>query len=200
MARLSPADRRESIVAAALAVILRQGLAGTTVRDVAAELGCSSGLVHHYFDSMDALLAEAFERSAGADLGATRAAVLGGSDPVDRLRRFVGSYARADEDWAFQLWLDAWSEAARRPILGEVSRRLNEAWQALVAEIIRDGIAAGVMTCADADAAAWRILSLLDGLALQTVAHSGSVSRDQVIEWASTTAELDLGLPPGALR
>jgi AcrR family transcriptional regulator len=64
MARLSPSDRRDAIVAAALEVARRKGLAATTVRDVAAEMDTSSGLIHHYFESMDEVLALAFARVA----------------------------------------------------------------------------------------------------------------------------------------
>ena len=62
--RMSPTERREAIVDATLAVMLRQGMAATTARDVAHEMGTSSGLIHHYFDSMDDVLAAAFERVA----------------------------------------------------------------------------------------------------------------------------------------
>jgi AcrR family transcriptional regulator len=72
---MSPDQRRETIVDAALAVAVRKGLAGTTVRDVAAEMGSSSGLIHHYFASMDDVLAAAFERVAERDLEATAAAM-----------------------------------------------------------------------------------------------------------------------------
>ena len=70
---MSPDQRREAIVDAALAVARRKGLGATTVRDVAAEMGTSSGLIHHYFDSMDDVLAAAFERVAGEDLAVGRA-------------------------------------------------------------------------------------------------------------------------------
>ena len=55
------------------------------------------------------------------------------------------------------------------------------------------------MTCADPDGAAWRILSLLDGLALQTVAHPGAVDRESVVSWSMSLAEHELGLPTGSL-
>ena len=64
-----------------------------------------------------------------------------------------------------QLWLDAWSEAARRPALQRVSRALNREWQALVGAIIDEGVAAGEFTTDNSDASAWRLLSLIDGLA-----------------------------------
>ena len=107
-----------------------KGLGATTVRDVAAEMGTSSGLVHHYFASMDEVLVTAFEQVAGADLAVAETAVAETHDPVAALLAFFGTYAPSDADRAFQLWLDAWSEAPRRPALRAVSRRLNEAWQA----------------------------------------------------------------------
>lgn len=199
MPRMSPQDRREAIVVAALAVMERQGVAATTVRDVSAELGTSSGLIHHYVDSMDDLLAEAFARAAGDDLERTKSAVASGRGPVEKLRHFFDSYARADDDIGMQLWLDAWAEAARRPALQRISRQLNEEWHALLASIIREGVDAGVMTCDDVGAAAWRILSLLDGLTLQVVAHGAVVSMAQVDGWSRSGAERELGLAAGAL-
>ena len=120
--------------------MLRKGMAATTVRDVAQEMGTSSGLIHHYYDSMDELLAEAFERAASQDLEATRH-VDGRRAPTrwTSLRIFFGTYARAEQDWAFQLWLDAWAEAGRRPAVQSTSRRLNVAWQELLEDAIDGG-------------------------------------------------------------
>jgi AcrR family transcriptional regulator len=200
MARMTPADRRESIVAATLAVMERRGIAAVTVRDVAAELGVSSGLIHHYYASMDELVAEAFERVARADLAETVAAVSAGASPLEQLRLFFDTYARSDGDAGMQVWLDAWAEAARRPALQRTSRRLNEEWQALLASVIAEGRRAGVMTPDDPGAAAWRVLSLLDGLSLQVVAHGDVLTDDQADAWSRAAAERELGLAPGTLR
>jgi AcrR family transcriptional regulator len=197
---MKPHDRREAIIDAALAVMLRKGIAATTVRDVAQEMGTSSGLIHHYFESMDDLLASAFDRAAGQDLEITRTAMRDGETPVDRLRIFFSTYARAEQDWAFQLWLDAWAEAARRPAVQKTSQRLNVAWQELLVDVIEDGVADGSVRCGDPAGAAWRILSLLDGLSLQAVAHRVEIDRDAVTEWSIAMAEAELALPAGALR
>jgi AcrR family transcriptional regulator len=199
MVRLSPDVRRDVILDATVRVMRRKGMAATTVREVAREMGTSSGLIHHYVTSMDGLLAAAFERAAAEDLDSTRRALAAAAGPLDRLRMFFATYVRAEQDWAFQLWLDAWSEAGRRPEVRETSQRLNVAWQQLVAATIRDGIDAGLMTCDDADATAWRILSLLDGLTLQAVAHQLSIDRGVVTSWSSRFAESQLGLPTGSL-
>lgn len=196
---MNPEQRRAAIVAAALEVMLRKGIAATTVRDVAERMGTSSGLVHHYFTSMDDLLAAAFEQAAGADLEGTVTAMAAHDGPVERLRAFFALYIRAEQDWAFQLWLDAWAEAARRPALQAVSRRLNVAWQQVLVRCVEDGVAAGVFTCPDPDGTAWRVVSLLDGLALQSVAHRVPVDRDAVVTWSAGLAEHELGLAPGTL-
>jgi AcrR family transcriptional regulator len=199
MARMSPARRREAIVDAALAVARRKGLAGTTVRDVAREMGTSSGLIHHYFETMDEVLTAAFERVAGEDLAETKLLLDAAGDPRSALVAFLNSYAPVGEDWAFQLWLDAWAEAARRPTLRAASSRLNLAWAALLERAIRDGVNDGSFRCDDPPGAAWRILSLVDGLALQIVAHQTIVDRRDMLAWAALAAERELGLPPGAL-
>lgn len=199
MARLSPSDRRDAIVAAALAVARRKGLAATTVRDVAAEMGTSSGLIHHYFESMDDVLALAFARVAEEDLARSAAEMAAADGPVDALAAFFRTYAPADADWAFQLWLDAWAEAARRPAIQATTRRLNLEWLALLEGAIRRGVVAAQFEAPDPEAAAWRILSLVDGLALQVVAHGTTIGRGDVGRWAASAAELELGLPPGAL-
>ena len=199
MARLSPSDRRDAIVVAALEVARRKGLAATTVRDVAAEMGTSSGLVHHYFESMDEVLAAAFARVAEADLERSAEEIAAAGGPVAALAAFFRTYAPADADWAFQLWLDAWAEAARRPAIQVTSRRLNLAWQSLLEETILRGVAIGAFVAPDPGAAAWRILSLVDGLALQVVAHGTTIGRDDVERWAARSAELELGLEAGTL-
>lgn len=199
MSRMSPAERRDAIVAATVAVAVRKGLASTTVRDVAAEMGTSSGLIHHYFESMDDVLAAAFEEVASQDLAVSGALMAAAPSPLTALRSFFTTSTPADKDWAFQLWLDAWAEAARRPAVRATSRRLNLQWQGLLEGVIRAGVADGSFACVDPGAAAWRILSLLDGLALQVVAHATTISRADVIAWATGAAEAELGLSRGSL-
>ena len=197
--RMSPDQRREAIVAAALDVAVVKGLGSTTVRDVAARMGTSSGLIHHYFDSMDEVLAAAFELVATQDLELSARLMAAAASPVDALRVFFRTYTPADKDWAFQLWLDAWAEAARRPAVQATSRRLNLEWQALLERTIASGVAGGAFTCSDPAGAAWRILSLLDGLALQVVAHGTTITREDVVAWSTAAAERELGLRAGRL-
>ncbi|MEO7371855.1 MAG: TetR/AcrR family transcriptional regulator [Ilumatobacteraceae bacterium] len=200
MPRLSPGARRDEIIAATLRVAALKGLANTTVRDVATAMGTSSGLIHHYFASMDDVLVAAFDKAAAADLAATQAAMQSCDGAVERLSTFFASYTRLDEYSSFQMWLDAWSEARRRPALGSTSRRLNIAWQRLIATTIAGGNDVGTLRCSDPDATAWRVLSLLDGLSMQLAAHPGVIGRAVVIDWAMTALEAEVGLETGSLK
>ena len=184
---------------ATLEVMQRQGIAATTVRDVAAVLGTSSGLIHHYVASMDELVGGGVRARRPRGPAGDRRRRGGRTGPLERLRLFFDTYARSDTDTGMQLWLDAWAEAARRPVLQRISRRLNEEWQALLCEVIADGDRAGVLRCDDPAAAAWRMLSLLDGLTLQAVAHGDAITTEQAGRWSREGAERELGLAAGTL-
>ncbi|MFN9215273.1 MAG: helix-turn-helix domain-containing protein [Gemmatimonadota bacterium] len=54
-------ERREVISRAAAAVIAERGLERLTLRDLAAELGVTTGALTHYFPSKDALVAHTKE-------------------------------------------------------------------------------------------------------------------------------------------
>ena len=199
MTRMNPDVRRQAIVEAAQAVASRKGLSATTVRDVADEMGTSSGLIHHYFASMDQLLAVVFDKVAEADLSATRERMEIASSPTGKLAAYFAGWGDPDNDETFQFWLDAWSEAGRNDAVRERSRDLNIEWQELLSEVICQGIETGEFNDTDVDAAAWKALSLLDGLTLQVVAHPAVIERGKAVKWAASGIEKDLGLPPGAL-
>ncbi|GAA1869340.1 TetR/AcrR family transcriptional regulator [Brevibacterium marinum] len=53
-------QRRRELVAATLRIIVRQGLAGATMRDIAAEAGFANGAIKSYFASKSDLLAATY--------------------------------------------------------------------------------------------------------------------------------------------
>ena len=69
----------------------------------------------------------------------------------------------------------------------------------MLERLIRDGLALGAFRSVEPGAAAWRILSVLDGLALQVVAHGTLITRDEMQSWAAATAERELGLGAGTI-
>lgn len=196
---MKPDIRRQAIVDAAQIVATRNGLSTTTVRDVAMEMGTSSGLVHHYFDSMDQLLAVVFSQVAKAELSALREKMHNAETATGQLAEYFAAFTDPENDENFHFWLDAWSEAARNETIREVSRELNIEWQGLLSEVIGAGIATGEFTEVDVEAVSWKALSLLDGLELQIVAHPSVITRKQAAKWAAESIEKELGLPTGRI-
>jgi AcrR family transcriptional regulator len=195
VARLTALDRREEILRAAVAQIAERGVAAVRVADVAAALGVSTALVFYHFRSKDRLVAEAFAYAARRDLDRLAEVAGSGGSARRRLVRALRLYhpsGSAAPGW--RLWIDGWSAALREPELRRVCRRLDLRWRDTIAEIIAEGVAAGEFSCAEPEAAAWRITALIDGLSVQTTVHRGVLTRKQAEAWAYEQAARELGL------
>ena len=112
--------RRADILEATLAVIAREGLAGTTLADIAREAGTSYGLVAFHFGSKDALLLAALEALA-ADYEAAWRAALDRLDPAagpaERLDALLASdfHHAVASPRRIAAWSAFWSESRSHP-------------------------------------------------------------------------------------
>jgi AcrR family transcriptional regulator len=164
-------ERRADIVAAAGRLIARHGLEAATVRAIAAEAGCSTGVLDHYFTDKDDLLLQAlsashrrissrFTRVARGRRGlAAVRALLADNLPTDASRR--------DET---RLEVQFWARSLGDPALLEVQRREMAGFRRALGrhldEAVADGeVAAGVA----ADDALDRLLAFLDGVSVRAV-------------------------------
>jgi AcrR family transcriptional regulator len=80
---------RDEILDAARRVVLREGVAATTLELVAAEAGLSKAGLYYYFDSKDALLFDLVFASYEAQAKSVRAAVERAADGGEALRAIV---------------------------------------------------------------------------------------------------------------
>ncbi len=190
---MSKDARRAALVDACIAVARRNGLASTSGRDVAAESGTSIGLLHHYFGSVDALVATAFEQVEQADLEQASRDVHAGDSPGHQLAALVEFFAPAVGDWRYKWWIDAWSLAPERPLLQEAARRLNLQWRDLIREILHAGVVNGAFSCSDLDASAWRILVMLDGFHLHTSTDQLDAPVDDLRRWTVKALASEVG-------
>lgn len=190
---MSKDDRRASLVDACIRVAKRRGLAATSGRDVAAESGTSIGLLHHYFGSVDALVATAFEQVERADLESARDEVARADTPSRQLLALVTYFSPAPGDWRYKWWIDAWSLAPDRPHLQEVARRLNLEWRDLIRHILVRGVEQGQFVCPDVDAASWRILVQLDGLHVHASTGQIDASTSDLQSWTASALAAEVG-------
>ena len=129
-------DRLEAVVAAARQRFENHGYKGTSIADIAGDVGVNAGSIHWYFPTKDDLFAAVLDRVAEESRDSANAALANGSSPMDALggvlaaaERYRGMHidahdrvgasdavARVHED--FHAWLDELLLAAVRPRLG----------------------------------------------------------------------------------
>jgi AcrR family transcriptional regulator len=176
------AERREQILAAACDVVSEIGFKSLRVADVARRVKMSSGTVHYYFDTKRDLMNAAFEYNFERSLQRRRPLLESHSGPRERLRAFVDSYLPVDAETvkAWHVWAELWVEALHEPGLQDLNERVYGEWRRIVASIIRDGQSAGQFRAGDAVLLANGLIGLIDGLALQVLLGSRSMTIRQM--------------------
>jgi AcrR family transcriptional regulator len=199
MVRRGATVRREEILASTVELIDANGLAQTRVKDVAAALGISPGLVFYHFETKDALLAEAFRHAVRQDLALLERALRRATDPVDRLRRILALYGPQGRAAGWRVWIDAWALAQREPAIRRVLRHLDDEWAASLLDTVERGVADGQFVCPDPRAAVARIGGLLDGLSVAALVYR-TVTRTQLRSWVGDAAAHEVGIDPAVLH
>ncbi|WP_212816608.1 TetR/AcrR family transcriptional regulator [Polymorphospora rubra] len=197
MTRRSAELRLESLLSVACDVIAERGLANTRTADVAEAAGVSQALVFYHFATKERLLSQAFAYAAEQDLARVDTLLGSGAAPLEKLKKILRFYVPSggrSKSWT--LWIDGWAEALRSPELEKVSRRLDLRWKEALTEVIAAGVTDGSFTCPDPGGAAWRIIALIDGLAVQVTVHERMVARRQVAEWVRLSTARELGIDP----
>ncbi|WP_062311757.1 TetR family transcriptional regulator C-terminal domain-containing protein [Demequina rhizosphaerae] len=128
--RLSGPERRAAILAAAIELALSEGLASLTLRRVGERAGVASGLVAHYVDGMDALVAEVFTRISREE----RAEVAS----IDGVAALVRSLTDGSRDAVTLVWVQAWAQAPANAALAAAVRAEMDAWQRTLEERLRE--------------------------------------------------------------
>jgi AcrR family transcriptional regulator len=184
--RKPPAERRREILEAVRSTAVKSGIESVTARDVAQEAGIAPGLIHYYFGSVEELLAEAFESWADEALDVLKRA--SDQPPAVRIAVLAQSLSR---DHRF--WHEALGAATRHKALREQARKVTTDYITWVQRAIEEGVDDGSFVCVDPNAAAWRIVLLLDGLVAMVFALR-SLDCDDALSLLGGAVERELGL------
>jgi AcrR family transcriptional regulator len=90
-------DRRAAILHSSAELFARQGVASTTVRQIADEVGVLSGSLYHHFPSKDAIVNEIVTRYLEHLLGSYREVCAAELSPRDRLEQLITASLLAAE-------------------------------------------------------------------------------------------------------
>ncbi|MEU7069202.1 TetR family transcriptional regulator [Streptomyces narbonensis] len=170
-ARRHDPGRRERIVAAALRVVGRSGLAGLSHRTVAAEADVPLGSTTYHFASLDELLVAAL-READEGFGRRLRESPALADPAAglaaALARLLGEWLggqRAGVELEYELYL----AALRRPALRPVAAEWTES-------------AVAALSARTDPATARALVALMDGVCLQVLLTGGTYDEDHARE------------------
>ena len=181
-------EKREEVLEATWRLMARVGIDRVSIREIAAEAGCSTGVIAHYFKNKEDVLlsalrlvnsqeVEAVARSTAGLRGLT--AVRAAIDevlPVDTERRL-----------AMTVWMSFWGRAVGDARLATMQRRSYGEWCSLLQghfeEAVADAEVPGDLDCADEAA---RTAALIDGLAIQTMLEPERITADKVAEIMSS--------------
>lgn len=134
---------REHLVARATHVVAEVGWSGASVTAVADAAGIAAGSVYQHFASKSALAVEVFRRAAGHELDVLESVLNGAGTPVERLADGVRVFARRalEGRGLAHALLAAPADAA----VGTERLVFRRRYRALFAEVIREGMAEGLL-------------------------------------------------------
>jgi len=200
--RQRPEVRRAMIVEAARAVIVRNGVGATGLRDIAAEADVSVGTVTYHFGSVAEILNEVVVLETERFYGAIVAAVDAEPDPVAGIRMLVeplfGDTEQVRQHW--RIWSDYWTAVVRRPeVAAEYAERIR-VWEACLVRVVRRGVEAGVFTPAESPGiVALKLAAYSDGVATQIAQGVPDLTNTVALSWMWTFLAHELGVAPARL-
>ncbi|WP_410600894.1 TetR/AcrR family transcriptional regulator [Amycolatopsis sp. lyj-90] len=182
-------ERQQKILEAAVRVIARSGVRGLRVEKIAAEAGISTSLIYYHFTNRAGLLRKTLEFVSDRAAGYTEEAAAGAVDSRTELELML--FGELQDTQAVRENSTAWGElrasAVFTPELREPLAESTRVWVAEVAEVIRRVHDAG----AEAENAAERLTSLVEGLSERWLSGSMDLDRARELLRGAITLELD---------
>ena len=176
---MSGTETQNSILDAVQAIIVRDGVAGTSMRQIAEEADVSLGLISYHFDDKDRLILATFERATAALRGASQRAADEVDDPAEKVRAFLrGSFTEEflNSDYLrlrVSLWAVALTEAEIATVDLEYSRLYESALEALLQSALPDTDPREVAS------RCWQAIALTNGLWLEWARYGDDESLER---------------------
>jgi AcrR family transcriptional regulator len=141
----------DEILRAAAQVFYHKGYHGTTMADIAAEVGLTAGSLYHHFPSKQDLLVAVLDAGLQQITADVRAAVQGAGSPTARLRRIVQIHILSEIENATIATAVIFEGRAALdvPETRDHVVRQRDALEALYRGVVEDGIAAGAFRAVD---------------------------------------------------
>lgn len=180
--RLGREERQQQLTEACAYLIATKGYSKTSVRDVAAHVGISTGTLLHHFASKEDLLVATLLSVSDDFLDHSVSAAGADGDPVLRLRNVVRAILEAPRhEIGWRVWIAFWHEAATNKELASVASERTDLAESIIADLIEQGRSEGLLRVKDSSVSAAELTALIDGVALRMYGESGRWSNERGI-------------------
>ncbi len=165
--------RREELVLAAWRVIAAQGIDEVTIRDIARESGYSSGVLAHYFENKDDLLAHAL-RLSHTRIRRRYDDEVDEAEPAESLQAILLDNLPLDEqrDLETRIEMSFWARALRNEALHEIQQEESETLRTLLRELVAKAQKDGSMAPGhDREEVLELLGAMIDGISLHALLY-----------------------------
>ena len=170
MARLPGASRRrDQIIIATVTCIVSHGYHNFSMQDVALEAGVSKGIIHYYFLNKDELMMAVLDKCSIDIENMLLEEMRTIDDPLEKLEIFIHvcfDVLRSKKEY-YQVNMDFWTQINQKEAVREVIARHYEKFRETAAQVIDEGIDAGIFRKLNSRMYASYIISVVDGISLQ---------------------------------
>ncbi|MCB1685262.1 MAG: TetR/AcrR family transcriptional regulator [Pseudomonadales bacterium] len=190
--------RRRDFIEAAYATIVEQGLANTTIRNVARKAGFTTGALVHYFKDKDELIREALNYF-GSDLRDRMIEAhrehTGRAGLRATLIEGLPTNKRAAMSW--RVWLALWYHSEGNEEMRREQRSRYREWIGRLKELLAESVESGDLPeSLDITDEARSIVALMDGLGVQYLMSSGRMPKKRLTQMVDTYLTRLYGDPP----
>jgi AcrR family transcriptional regulator len=143
MPKITDAEATKTkIVRAAWSVIAAEGIQAASLRRVAIEAGCTTGLITHYFTDKNELVTYAYRKVLDKMIVDAAAQIERESTVVKKLLAAVEAVEPTKPEYRGLtiVLINFWAAAAFNPVFAQHCRRDYKRWRDLIAQAIRDGV------------------------------------------------------------
>jgi AcrR family transcriptional regulator len=141
----SSAERRELILSKASELFAAKGIAATTVREIADEVGVLSGSLYHHFESKDAIVDEILNRYLAAICDRYDTMLADGLNPAERLYQLILASLQVAEDQphasiVYQNEVNYLHQQKSIDMVRKRTNKIQNAWLAVIESGVKEGV------------------------------------------------------------
>jgi TetR/AcrR family transcriptional regulator, cholesterol catabolism regulator len=152
--------KREKILAAATALFSAKGYLGTSLHDIAVELGLTKQFIYYRFETKQEILGEICELGARDALAAATRAISGRDTPTVRLKRFVREYTAGAVKTQRSKMIYFREQLHLSPAVAARIAKMRKEVESDVRDLLLEGIKVDEFQCRDAHVSALAIIGM----------------------------------------